>query len=193
MIVSRSMVKVLCVLTQQVLCSWTPTGNGKILLPSHFLENELHAERGTAILEAQLGSEKIQWKYLGKVWVVEKGPQSSDEKPRENLIPGALGSHKHPSFLLPPLNSNTTSLLQNLYFEAFTPVILSKRRNNMASCTSSFSHSSLFIENPSYSALDSWLTISIASKDCFNCHLLSNCQKETGFPQISSLTALFWG
>lgn len=112
-----------------------------------------------------------------------KGPQSSDKNPREKLIPGALGSHKHPSFLLRPLNSNTTSLLQNLYFEAFSPVILSKRRNNMASCTSSFSHSSLFIENPSYSALDSWLTISIASKDCFNCHLLSNCQEETDFPK----------
>lgn len=58
-----------------------------------------------------------------------KGPQSSAKKPRETLLPGAFGSHQHPSLLLPPLNPNTTSLLQNLYFEAFFPVILSMRRN----------------------------------------------------------------
>lgn len=51
------------------------TGSGKILLPFHSLENEVHVERGTVILEAQLWSEKIQWKYLGKVYVVERPPK----------------------------------------------------------------------------------------------------------------------
>lgn len=99
-----------------------------------------------------------------------KGPQSSDKKPKETVIPGALGSHKHPSLLRPPLNSNTTSLLQNLYFEAFSPVILRKRRNKYGLLYLLF-HSSLFIENPSYSAFDFlidnpktvWIVISFLS------------------------------
>lgn len=64
------------------------SGNGEVLILSPSLGNEIYLERGTSIVAHYCVGEKIEWKHLGKFWLIEEAPKAHmrNLRKREELL-----------------------------------------------------------------------------------------------------------